>query len=287
MASQGLFELDIKKVFPNPAQPRKAFDADKLEELAMSIRHYGVLEPIVVTPREGGFMIIAGERRWRASNLAGLTSIPAKVMEADDALVEELALLENIQRQDLNVIEEAVAFKSLLERGWSKEDIAGKMGFKQVWRVDERLSLLNLADDIMPLALAGKVTNSQAFEMSRLKAPQQHIVLRKILAGELGTYNRLRSFVNGLDAMERQECIFAMQPLTPSEDVSLRSLENALKSIERFFASVDTHTLEHFKKACFHSTVSAETIDYAIQRLAKVRKAVFEGEGVKNAMSAA
>lgn len=287
MASQGLSELDIKKVFPNPTQPRKVFDADKLEELAMSIRHYGVLEPIVVTPRNGGYMIIAGERRWRASNLAGLTAIPAKMIEANDALVEELALLENIQRQDLNAIEEAAAFKSLLDRGWSKEDIAEKMGFKQVWRVDERLSLLNLADDIKPLVLTGKVTNSQAFEMSRLKAPQQHIVLRKILAGELGTYNRLRSFVSGLDAMDRQECIFAMEPLTPSEEVSLRSLETALKSIERFFGCMDSNTLDHFKKACFHSSVSADRVDYAIQRLMKIRKAVFDGEGVKNAMSAA
>lgn len=101
----------------NPNQPRKQFDQGALEELAESIKQYGILEPIVLKPRDGQFMIVAGERRFLAPKLAGLSEIPARIIEASDELVEELALLENVQRQDLNAIEEAKAYRALLDRG--------------------------------------------------------------------------------------------------------------------------------------------------------------------------
>jgi ParB family chromosome partitioning protein len=101
--------MAIESIFPNPDQPRKEFSERKLEELAQSIRENGLLEPIVVTPRAGRFMIIAGERRFRACRLAGLAKAPVRVFEADDRAVAERALLENLQREDLNLIEEARA----------------------------------------------------------------------------------------------------------------------------------------------------------------------------------
>src|ERR1035437_6769618 len=124
--ADNLATIPLHLIYPNPDQPRKDFDAEKLEELAMSIREYGVLEPIVVTKRDVRYMIIAGERRYRASLLAAISEIPARIIEADDTLVEELALLENVQREDLNIIEEAKAFKSLLDRGWTREELAAK-----------------------------------------------------------------------------------------------------------------------------------------------------------------
>ena len=104
-------KIPVSEIFANPNQPRKEFDKDKLDELAQSIKENGLLEPIVVTPRNGKYMIVAGERRWRAHLIAGLEYAEANIIEADDDKVEELALLENIQRQDLNVMEEARAYK--------------------------------------------------------------------------------------------------------------------------------------------------------------------------------
>lgn len=279
--------LPLVSVFPNPDQPRKDFDPVKLEELAMSIREYGVLEPIVVTPRDGRYMIIAGERRFRASQMAGCPSVPARIIEASDELVEELALLENIQRQDLNPLEEARAFRALLERGWTKDDLALKMGFKQTWRVDERMSLLNLDEDFQTLLIEGKISNSQAFEMSRLALPVQAVALKKILSGELGTYNRLRAFVDGLLAVERQETVFALQPISPEERTAIEGLESVMKSAEKFVsAMLSEGRFKALEKSVFHSDVSVERLDLVIRHLQRIRKAVFSGAGVKAAIKA-
>ena len=285
MKSEELKSLTICSIFPNPNQPRKEFNEDRLEELAMSIREYGVLEPIVVTPRGEGFMIIAGERRWRASQLARLESIPAKIIEADDALIEELALLENIQRQDLNVIEEAIGFKSLLDRGWTKEELARKMGFKQIWRIDERTSLLNLTEEHQKLVVKGLISNSQAFEMSRVSPDKQALILKKIRAGELGSYNNLRSFVEGIITVENQGSIFALKSLTPSEEETIRDLENVVRSVERFIKTVhERGKSKHFKKLVFHSEMTIERMDLIIRQLQRFRKMMFEGEGIKKAL---
>jgi len=138
-------EMSIKNIFPNPGQPRNTFCPKKLDGLSRSIEENGLLEPIVVTPRDKRFMIVAGERRYRASKLAGLNTIPVRILEADDKKVAELALLENLQREDLNLVEEARAYQDLINRGHTMEGLAQKMGFKQTWRIRERLDLLRLA----------------------------------------------------------------------------------------------------------------------------------------------
>ena len=165
--------LPTQQLYANPNQPRKEFDQAKLEELAGSIRQYGVLEPLVVTPRADRFMIVAGERRFRASLLAGLSEVPCRIIEADDALVQELALLENVVRQDLNPMEEAKAYQALLDRGWTREELAQKLGFTQVWRIEERTSLLNLVPEYQQMLVAGQLTSTQAFHTSRLPQERQ------------------------------------------------------------------------------------------------------------------
>ncbi len=314
MQGQNIAELPITSVFPNPDQPRKDFNPEKLEELAMSIKEYGVLEPIVVTPRESfegitiepsplvregrgegepspiyetnqWFMIIAGERRYRASLLAERDAILARIIEADDALVEELALLENIQREDLNIIEEAKAYKGLLERGWTKEELAKKMGFKQTWRIDERLSLLNLAAEYQDMVIKGKIGNSQAFEMSRVSQSKQIIILKKIQSGELGTYNKLRAFVDGLIALEKQESFFELTSISEEEKKSIDSFDIVVKTIERFIGRLHQEGgIKHLSKAAIHSNIRAERIDLVIQNLQKIRKHLLEGEGIQNAL---
>lgn len=278
--------IPLQRIYANPNQPRKHFDQEKLEELAQSIKQYGVMEPIVVTPRDDRYMIIAGERRFRASTIAELQEIPACVLIADDELVEELALLENVQRQDLNPIEEAKAFQSLLDRGWDKEKLAEKMGFKQPWRIDERTSLLNLDPVYQKMVVEGKIGNSQAFEMSRVPADQQHIVFRQIKAGKLDSYNKVRSFVDGLLKLQEQASIFEFQILTLEEKGAIDGFNTMLKSCERFIAACYGDKINHLKKAVFHD-IQVERLDMVINGLMKIRKMVLTGQGIKDAMEAA
>jgi ParB family chromosome partitioning protein len=280
-----LTTIPLNRIYANPNQPRKAFDPEKLQELSASIKEYGVLEPIVVTPRENGrHMIIAGERRFRASALAGLSEMPVRIIEADDRLVEELALLENIQRQDLTIIEEARAYQALIDRGMSKEELASKLG-KMPWRIDERTSLLNLSPVHQKLVEAGKIGNSEAFEMSRLPASKQDVVLRRIISGELCSYNKLRSFVDGLILCEQQETIFALQEVSGEEKRAIDHFEGLIRNIQAFVVELDNE--ETVKKAAFHSSIRAEQLDLIIRHLMRLRKLVLAGSGIKDAMEAA
>lgn len=278
--------LSITLVYPNPNQPRKQFDPGKLEELAASIKEYGILEPIVVTKRGDRFMIIGGERRYRASLLAGLSVIPVRVIDADDELVEELSLLENIQRQDLNPIEEAKAFQALLDRGWTKKQLADKMGFKQLWRVDERTSLLNLSPEYQKLVIEGAIGHSQAFEMSRVPPNQQSLIFRKLQSGQLASYNKLRSFVSALIIASNQSTIFAFQSATPEEKKSIDDFSSLMSSVERLIRATMATNTDHLKKVVFHSDVTPERIDFVIQNLMKLRKIIMTGAGVKDVLAA-
>ena len=130
--SSSLMTLRVSDIEPNKDQPRKAFEPNALAELADSIREHGILQPVVVRALPGGvYQIIAGERRWRASRMAGLSEIPAIVIEADDAKVRELALIENLQRQDLTPLEEAEGYRSLMEHsGMTQEEVAARLGMR-------------------------------------------------------------------------------------------------------------------------------------------------------------
>jgi len=142
------FLCPIENIRPNRNQPRKHFAPEKLEELAASIREQGIIQPLVVTRRDGFYEIIAGERRWRAAQKAGLHEIPVIIREASEEAVMELALIENIQRQDLNAIEEAHAYRSLVEQfGISQEDVARRVG-KNRTTVTNSLRLLKLPDEV-------------------------------------------------------------------------------------------------------------------------------------------
>lgn len=142
------FICPIEQIRPNRNQPRKHFAADRLEELAASIREQGIIQPLVVTEKDGGYEIIAGERRWRAAQKAGLHELPVVIREASDATVMELALIENIQRQDLNAIEEAQAYRSLVDQfELSQDDVAKKVG-KNRTTITNALRLLKLPESI-------------------------------------------------------------------------------------------------------------------------------------------
>lgn len=156
------FLCPIEQIKPNRNQPRKQFDPEKLDELAASIREKGIIQPLVVTKKDGFYEIIAGERRWRASQKAGLRELPVVIREASEDAVLELALIENIQRQDLNAIEEAHAYKSLVEQfGISQDEVAKRVG-KNRTTVTNALRLLKLPAQIQQDVLEERLSMGHA-----------------------------------------------------------------------------------------------------------------------------
>lgn len=158
-----LIYAPIAKVEPRVEQPRSRFDDEALQELADSIAQYGLIQPITVRRREGGFyQIIAGERRWRACRIAGLVEVPVRVIEADDRRVAELALVENLQREDLNPIEEALGYKSLIEEyGLTQEEASKSVGRSRP-AIANAMRLLSLSRDVLPLVESGTLSAGHA-----------------------------------------------------------------------------------------------------------------------------
>ncbi len=169
----GLMSLRVSAIEPNKDQPRDRFDQAALSELADSIREHGVLQPIVVRTMEGGtYQIIAGERRWRASRMAGLSEIPAMVVEAEDGKVMELALIENLQREDLTIIEEALGYRTLMETyGLTQEQVAKRMG-KSRPVIANALRILNLSPGSLKRLEAGELTPGHARVLAGLESPE-------------------------------------------------------------------------------------------------------------------
>ena len=154
--------ISIDLIDPSPLQPRGAFDEAKLDELAQSISANGVVQPLIVRPKQDRFELIAGERRWRAAQRAGLTRVPAIVRQVADDKVLELALIENIQREDLNPIEEARAYKNLIDSvGLTQEVVAERVGRDRSY-VTNYLRLLRLPEDLQELVQAGRLTTGHA-----------------------------------------------------------------------------------------------------------------------------
>ena len=176
--------LPIHKVEPNPGQPRQDFDPEELQSLADSIATHGVVQPLTVREVSNGYyQIIAGERRWRAARIAELKEIPAVIIEADDRKVMELALIENLQRQDLNPVEEALGYQTLMqEYGLTQEDAAKQVG-KSRPAVANALRLLNLTDKVLEMIRKGELTAGHARAVLSLKtAKMQEQAAQKIAA---------------------------------------------------------------------------------------------------------
>ncbi len=153
-----LKNLKITEVEPNRDQPRKHFDQEALEELSQSIKEYGLIQPIVVTKKDGYYSIIAGERRWRASKMAGLDEIPAIIRDDDEKVNSEISLIENMQREDLNPYEKALGIRTLIDNyGFSQEEVAKKLG-KGRSTIANWVRVLNLDSRVLEMAKEGKLT---------------------------------------------------------------------------------------------------------------------------------
>ena len=209
-------EVEIARIRPNPAQPRQHFDEDSLAELADSIRQHGVLQPILLRPVEDGYELIAGERRWRAAQRARLHAIPALVREHDDSSSAELALIENVQRQDLNAIEEAEGYRALIMRFAHTQDNVAKLVGKSRSHVTNLLRLLDLPEAVRLMLLRGDISMGHARAVATASDPEA-------LASEIAA--------KGL-SVRQAEALAKRERPGAGADIARASARNATKAVD-------------------------------------------------------
>jgi len=210
-SGEGSITLPISQVEPGLNQPRKRFDPESLEELRQSIETHGIIQPLTVRRLSSGYyQIIAGERRWRAAKAAGLTDVPAVIIEADDRKVMEIGLIENLQREDLNPAEEARGYKVLMEEyGLTQEQLAQRMG-KSRPAVANTLRLLALPDELMAMLEEGVLSAGHARAILPLPSPEAQIACaKKVMEGELSV-RQTEALVKALSKPEK--------PMKPTPD---------------------------------------------------------------------
>lgn len=193
--SSAINEIEIARIFPNPDQPRRDFDEESLEELAASIRELGVVQPLTLRMADDGiYQIIAGERRWRAARMAGLSSIPAYVRTASDSEVTEMALIENIQREDLNAVEVALAFKKLLDTyHLTQERLSERLGKKRA-TIANHLRLLKLPAEIQLGLRDKKLDMGHAKALLSIDDPKKQLKLYNRILKEDLSVRRVEQF---------------------------------------------------------------------------------------------
>jgi len=239
--------IDMDLIEPDPNQPRKTFDADEIKELAESIRQEGLLQPITVRPVGGNlphshdgcrFIIIAGERRYRAHKLLGAATIQARVVDGMNATDVAIAqIIENDQRADVRPIDEARKFKELIEAGLSVETLAKRLG-RQVWRIEERLRLLDLEPNLLKLYESGNLSQEAASEISRVKNHAQQIKLVQMVSrGQISGYKAIRTAVDTVLGEKTTADIFGDAAPRASEQ-DLHTLSRMEKKIESVVAMV-------------------------------------------------
>lgn len=223
--------LKLSDVEPDPEQPRKQFDEDALADLAASIEEKGLVQPITVRPgQHGKYVILCGERRYRAHQLLGRSEILAQIGMWDGTDIRVIQIVENLHRQDVRPLEEARAYQGLLdETGWTVDELAQQLGIKQSWRITERTQLLKLKDDYQQLLSDGQLTPSQATELSRLSTGGQEKLFAAIRQGLCRTYQQLRVVSDRLLSEELQANLVPEPvPVTESEKEAVVHLERRI-----------------------------------------------------------
>ena len=256
--------LPLHKVEPNRSQPRQDFDEEELAALSESIATHGVIQPLTVRELDNGyFQIIAGERRWRAARMAGLSEIPAVIIEADDRKAMELALIENLQRQDLNPVEEALGYQSLMDDyGLTQEITAQRVG-KSRSAVANALRLLNLSPEILEKVRSGALTPGHARAVLSLKNPKKQLeATQKIIALGLSV-RQAELLCKNMEAAPRRE-----PPVTLAVDYIGECEKSLSKHLGRGVKIVNGKRKGHFELEFY----GAEDLELLLSALMKLKK---------------
>ncbi len=216
-------EITLKDITPNPHQPRQNFDEEALAELAQSIKQHGVIQPVIVRKTLSGYELVAGERRWRASQLAGLKQIPAVIRDYTDAEMMEIALIENLQRQNLNPIEEAVAFRRLMEEfGLTQEEVAQKIGRSRSM-IANIVRLLNLQSEVQDFVSRGTLSIGQARPLLALTVP----------AVQLEAANQI--IEEDLSSRDAEELVRRLAARRPAKKSEVKAGPETIEDTNQFF----------------------------------------------------
>lgn len=228
----GVRMIRLSEVEPNPDQPRKIFDTEPLEALAESISQHGVIQPVVVRPKDGMYMIVTGERRWRAARMAGLSEIPVIIIEADDKKAAELALVENIQRKDLNPVEEARGYAALIDEfSYTQEEIAKKIGRSRS-AVTNSLRLLDLPPKALDYLASGELSEGHAKVLLSLKDSEK-------------IENAAETVVSkGLSVRETEKLVKFLSSVKEEEEIKVVHDVDHTKALERKVQSIIGHTVK-------------------------------------------
>lgn len=220
--------VKLTKVEPSREQPRKQFDADALQELAESIKQFGVLQPLLVQKKEDYYEIIAGERRWRASKLAGLKEVPVIVKEFTEQEAVEISLIENIQREDLNPIEEAMAYKRLMEEFHLKQDVIAERVSKSRTAVTNSMRLLKLDDRVQQMLIDEMISTGHARALLALESKDaQAEAAVKVFDEKLSVRETERLVKELLNPVQKKE----EKPKNQAEELVYKNLEEKIKQI--------------------------------------------------------
>jgi len=218
-------ELDIDTVEPNREQPRKKFDKEKLQALADSINEHGIISPIIAVKEKDYYKIVAGERRWRAAKLLGLKKVPVIVKEYDELETEQVALVENLQREDLNLIEEATGYMRLIERfGLTQEELSKKIG-KSRTAITNTMRILKLPRKVLDLIEEGKLTEGHARAILGAKDEKEMIKLAQMVVN-------LDLSVRQTEALTKKKGEKAKKEVKVDRDVK-NAIDSAVKNLEK------------------------------------------------------
>lgn len=231
--SDGVIMMRVSDIEPRPGQPRKDFDQDAMAQLAESIATHGLIQPVVVRPEENGFyQIVAGERRWRASKMAGLTEIPVVIVDADDRKAAELALIENIQREDLNPIEEAEAYRALVEEHNMTQEEISKQVSKSRSAIANALRLLELPVDVIEMVRKNELSAGHARALLGLRDPAKISELARAVVAKGMSVRVLEQTVRAINSAgsEAKEKAEKEQKTSVKVDY-IRALQNKMTSV--------------------------------------------------------
>jgi len=231
--SDGVIMMRVSDIEPRPGQPRKDFDQDAMAQLAESIATHGLIQPVVVRPEENGFyQIVAGERRWRASKMAGLTEIPVVIVDADDRKAAELALIENIQREDLNPIEEAEAYRALVEEHNMTQEEISKQVSKSRSAIANALRLLELPVDVIEMVRKNELSAGHARALLGLRDPAKISELARAAVAKGMSVRVLEQTVRAINSAgsEAKEKAEKEQKTSVKVDY-IRALQNKMTSV--------------------------------------------------------